>query len=557
MTTLSGPLAIRRFRSLWIASIFSNVGSFLQAVAASWLMLELTGSPGWVATMAASTTLPLLVLALPAGALADLANRRNVLLAAQVAMGVSVAVMGAVDLAGAMTPQLLLGLGLLLGVGVAFNAPVWQAMVPDLVPRQLVSSAVALNSVSFNIARVAGPALGGIIVATAGAGTAFVINGATYLGVIAVLVGFRPQDWVQESESSLAAAMALGIRYARHTPPLRWLLGVAAGFALTSSASQALLPNLTADVLEGEAWLYGALLAAMGAGALVAATTRGRVLPRLGRRTVPVAIVIFGLAGVGLGLAPNGLVAGIAMAFIGLAWVWTLATLNATVQLLSHPWIRGRAISLYTLAFVGISPLGSILAGGVAEVFDVQAAIVALSAGAILLGLAALRMPIVGLDDVTAHRPAEVEDMGHDADEVLPGGPVMILNTWVLAEEDLRGFLDTMEQLRRIRLQTGAYRWRLYRRAEEPRRITEVFLVPSWDDHLRQHRRIDADAAEVIRRAQAFDTADGPVSRHLIAFDVGEYENRPDWDDLVAQHRAAHEEDGSIRLDLDEEDIGA
>ncbi|HSG80412.1 MAG TPA: MFS transporter [Acidimicrobiia bacterium] len=556
MTALSGPLAVHRFRQLWLASILSNVGSFLQSVAAGWLMLELTGSPVWVAAMAASTTLPLLVLALPAGALADLANRRNVLLGAQIAMGVSVGVMAVSDSTGLVTPGLLLGLGLLLGVGVAFNAPTWQAIVPDLVPRQLVASAVALNSVSFNVARVVGPALGGVIVATAGAGTAFAINSVTYIGVIVVLLRFRPGDWATESESSLAAAMALGVRYARHTPTLRWLLGIAAGFAMTSSASQVLLPNLTADELGGDAWLYGALLGAMGVGAVVGAATRDLVVPRLGRRTVPAGITIFGVSGVALGLAPNAPLAGLAMAFGGLAWVWTLATLNASVQLLSHPWIRGRALSLYTLSFVGLTPLGSLLAGGIAEGLGVAPTIVVLSGGALLLGLAAMWMPIVGLIEIEAHEAAEEWDAAPHGDEILVGGPVMVLNTWVIDESDLAEFLDALTELRRVRLQTGAYRWRLYRNADDPHQMTEVFLVPSWDDHLRQHRRIDAAAADVIRRAQTFDSANGPTSRHLVAFDVGEHRNRPDWSVLAAQHRSAHSQDGSVRLDFDEEDVG-
>ncbi len=547
-TSLSEPLHHRRFRVLWIASVFSNVGGFFQSVAAAWLMLEMTGSPVWVSAMAASTTLPLLFMALPAGAFADLANRRNVLLVSQVGMGAVVAVMAAVVLADAATPALLLALGLLLGVGVALNAPVWQALVPDLVPRQLVASAVALNSASFNAARVVGPALAGLVVVTLGAGWAFAINAGTYLAVIVVILGFSAGDWTPQEQAPLVGAIALGIRYARFTPVLRWLLALAAAFALTSAALQTLLPNLTQEAFGGGAVMYGVLLGAMGVGALAGAITRERFGGEMGRKTVPLAMALYGVMGVGVGLVREAWLGGVLMAGAGVCWVWGLTTLNATIQNLSHSWVRGRAMSLYMLAFSGVLPLGSLLSGAVADRVGVPWAVVGLSAGAAAVGLSALRLPIIGFDEVVVPQLADDWDLAPHGDLEVVGGPVLIMNTFVIDEARLAEFMDVLAELRLVRLRTGAYRWRLYRNVDKPNRMTEAFSLVSWEEHLRQHSRMDVGAVETIRKARSFDVGDGPVSRHLVAFDVADPRRRPEWTELIARHGDAHRIDGSIPL---------
>jgi MFS family permease len=542
------PLKVPRFRALWVASVVSNVGSFLQAVAASWLMLELTGSPLWVAAMSASTTLPLLFVALLAGALADVLDRRKLLLVAQSIMGLAAIAMATLWWLDALSPAILLGLGLALGTGLAFNLPAWQALVPDLVPRGMVASAVALNSVAFNVARAVGPALGGFVVAAFGPGIAFGMNAMSYVGVIAVIASFGGRFRADDT-TTIGGAVATGLRYARHTPTFRLLLAIAAGFAITSASVQAVLPNLTQEVLGGSAVMYGVLLGAMGLGALVAAFTRESVTRRLDRRTVPTSIAGFGIAGVGLGLSTVPVLAAGAMAVAGLFWVWTLSTLNATVQLMSPGWVRGRAMSLYMLAFSGILPIGSLFAGAFASATSTPLAIVVLSAGAIVLGMLGLRLPVPSL--------AEVADIDHDGDltiqphpEHVLGSPVMILNTWVIAEDDLIPFLETMNEMRTVRLRTGAQRWRLYRNVSDVRRMTELVVVGSWNDHLAQHRRLDAAASELIRRARSFDVEGGPVTRHLAAIDVTDLSDLPAWSDLKAmdEHAAAHGEDGSIPL---------
>jgi MFS family permease len=530
--------------------VVSNVGSFLQAVAAGWLMLELTDSAFWVGLMAASATLPLLFLALPAGALADMFDRRHILFMAQGLMGAAAVSMAALAYWDRVTPGLLLTLGLVLGTGLAINLPAWQAMVPDLVPRGLVASAVALNSVSFNVARAVGPALGGLIVATAGPDLAFFLNGISYVAVLGVILSWRGSEYRADAPDPMRNAIALGLRFARFTPPFRRLLGVAAGFAITSAVVQALLPNVTEEALDGGATTYGFMLGLMGLGALVSAFLRPRVQNRLGRRMVPSAIVGFGLAGIGVGLSRHPLLTGGAMFVSGVFWVWTLSTLNATVQLLAPAWIRGRAMSLYTLSFVGLLPIGSIFGGALGELIGAPGAVAALSATALMFGLVVGRVGVPGLGEVVSTEPPVDWDLEpHDFE--MSGGPVMVVSTWVIRQAALEDFLHAMDRLRLVRLRTGAYRWRLYRNADDPHRMTEVMVLNSWRDHIRQHRRIDAEAAEVIRAARAFDTNGGPITRHLVAVEVADRESRPQWEELLAVHRGLHDQDGSIPLEGD------
>lgn len=530
---------------MWVASVFSNLGSFFYTVAASWLMLELTGSATWVGLMQAANTLPFLFLGLAAGAIVDLSDRTRVMLISQILMGTAAAAMAIVTLLGFINPPLLLGLGLLIGVGVAFNLPAWQAIVPNLVPRGMLASAVALNSAGFNVARAIGPALAGALVAAAGAGVAFGVNAISFLGVIAVVVVVaRKLELPPPDTTPLASAIGLGIRFARFTPVFRRLLGLLAIFALTSAVIQSVLPSRTVE-LGGSAGTYGVLLGAMGIGALVAAFTRHRIMDQLGPRSIPITLAVFGLAGVAAGGFDAQWVVTLALAVAGACWVLTLVTLNTTTQTISPEWIRGRAMSLYTLAFTGVIPVGTILAGGLADAVGAGASMVILSTGTILLGLAA---PLFRIPDLAELEPPEFNEEFRldDHPENLDGGPVMVVATWTIAEGDYAAFLATMSRVRLVRLSTGAYRWRLYRNVGRPERFTEVYLVHSWNEHLAQHRRIDDGSRSLIRRARDFDRNGGPTSSHLLAIDVA---HPPNWEELVAAHAELHRTDGSIPME--------
>lgn len=506
-------------------------------------MWELTESNTWVGLMVGSVTLPLLFLAIAAGALADMFDRARLMIVAQAIMGGSAATMAILTASGSITPGLLLGLGLLLGSGVALNIPTWQALLPDLVPRGMVASAVALQSAAFNVARAVGPAIGGALVAAFGSQAGFAVNALSYLAVIGVLllVG-RKLETRERQQTSLGAAMTLGIRFARFTPTFRRLLGLVALFAITSSVVQSTLPAHTIG-LGGGSLQLGILLGAMGAGALVGAFVRQRVINKLDRRTVPFTITLFGLCGIALGLAGNLVVAALALFAAGIAWVLTLATMNATAQLMAPQWIRGRAMSLYSLAFAGVLPVGAILAGLVADGIGTSGALYMFSGAAVVLGVISPVFSIPSVDSIdspefTADRPRFLHE-----EPSIEGGPVIVLNTWVIDDADIDEFVDVMNEVRLVRLSTGASRWRMYRSTTNPYRLTEVFSINTWEEHLAQHERVDDASFDLIGRARAFDRAEGPKTRHLVALDM---EHPQNWDDLVASHEEMHLEDGSI-----------
>jgi MFS family permease len=542
MNSATAPLKYESFRIMWIASVLSAVGTFIQSVAGAWLMLDLTDSNTWVGLMVASSTLPLLFLALVSGALADMFDRAKLMLIAQSIMGGSAVAMAVLTYTDRITPPLLLGLGLLLGVGVSLNLPTWHALLPDLVPRGMIASAVAIQSAAFNAARAVGPAIGGVILASLGAAAGFGINSLTYAFVIvAVLIVGRRLEPVDRTVTSFSTAIALGLRFARFTPVFRRLLGLVALFAIFSAVIQSVLPNHT-RALGGDALAYGVLLGAMGVGALFAAWYREAFLDRFPDRPSRVTITGFGLAGLTVGLAPELWVAVVGMLVSGFFWVLTLTSLNATAQLISPSWIRGRAMSLYSLSFGGIFPLGSILAGVVADATSTATAMVALSAAAVMLGLLS---PLLGVPSIRNVEPPEFseERLPPSHDTTVSGESVMILNAWQINREDLVAFTELMTRVRLVRLRTGAHRWQLMRTASDPLRIIEFFEVGSWDEHLAQHRRIDDASAELIARARAFDTSGGPTTRHLIGVDP---RNPRLFEELIRQHEDLHRSDGSI-----------
>lgn len=554
---MTSPLRIARFRALWSASIFSAIGTFVQSVAGSWLMLELTnGSNTWVGLMVASSTLPLLFFSLTAGALADMFDRAKIMVLAQSIMAVSALSMALLTHFGRMTPGILLLLGLMLGMGGALNLPSQQALLPELVPREMIPSAIAFQSAGFNAARAVGPAIGGAIVAAYGAAIGFGVNSISYLAMIAVVLYVASTLGPRERENTtMFSAVTMGIRYARYTEKFRNLLTLSALYAITSAVVQAVLPGYTTE-LRGTAGTYGFLLGAMGTGALIGVATRNRITER-GVHLIPFGIFLFGVFGILLGFVPNLALAAVCMAGCGAFWLLSLSTMNTTAQLIAPDWIKGRAMALYNLSFSGIAPLGSILTGVVADQVGIRATLISFSIGSVVLGLLTPRFRIPKLDEI--EEPAfTIADslnphLGQEVDESLSEeGPVVVLNTWVVDEADIPEFLKVMQQLRLVRLTTGAYRWGLMRNVSDPTRFTEVFANHSWYDHLAQHRRIDDDAAAVIKRARAFDRSDGPMTRHLISVDVLEAIDEYDYMRTLASHEEMHATDGSIPLPSDE-----
>jgi hypothetical protein len=341
----------------------------------------------------------------------------------------------------------------------------------------------------------------------------FGANAVSFLVVVAVLLTL-PRDQIErvvgQSRRHLLRATAVGVRYARFTRDIRVLLAVTAGFTLTAASVQALLAPVAVELGLGGTG-FGILWGCMGVGALVGVGTRERARIRAGGRMVPLSIVLFGVGGVTLGLAPNGIVAGIGMTLAGLAWVWTLITLNATVQLLAPTWVRSRVVSLYALV-VGIQPVGAFLVGALAETTGSGNAVAVATAITLVLGLWALRLDLPVLGRVEEPRSAGLEVLDEHL-RVDVSGPVVVTRDWEVAAEDVDEFLATMRVARRIRRRVGARSWDLHQDALAPNRFTEVVRYAAWDEQVAQRTRLEERDLEVLRHLRGLDVGGAPATR--------------------------------------------
>lgn len=491
------PFRIALFRQVWVASLCSNFGGLIQSVGASWMMTSLGASPQMIALVQASTSLPIMLLSLWAGAIADNLDRRRILLTAQSFMLIVSLMLAIGTWAGIVTPWLLLAFTFLIGCGTAINGPAWQASVGDMVPRPLLASAVSYNSMGFNIARSVGPAIGGAIIAAAGAAAAFAVNAVSYVGLIVVLTRWQPNLPPRRlPRERLGVAMAAGVRYVRLSPPILTVLQRAALFGLAASAIPALMPLVARDLVRGGPLTYGILLGAFGLGAVGGALLARRLRQRATtERIVQLASLALAIGGgtTALGILPLAIPA---LALAGGGWVLALSTFNVSVQLASPRWVVARAIALYQMAAFGGMAAGSWLFGSVASVHGVADALVA-AACVQLLSVAAgfvRRMPEITQADL-APRAGWVEPT--TAVPVQPrSGPIVITVEHRIAEADVARFLTVMSERRRIRRRDGARAWQLLRDLGEPTLWVERFHFGTWLDYVRHNeRRTQADAA--------------------------------------------------------------
>ena len=394
-----------------------------------------------------------------------------------------------------------------------------------------------------------GPIMAGAAVAAFGAGFAFGIKAVSYIGVVAVLILVGKSLAVRDRDrSSIVWAMATGVRFTRHTRAFRRLLILGVLFALSSAVVVAMLPVRTVELGQG-AGTYGLLLGAFGAGSALGGASMTWAARRLGVHSIPWAIILFGIAGVLAGLSPTALSLVAPMFVAGVFWVWTVGTINATIQIMAPDWVRGRVVSLWLIAYAGVVPFGAVLAGLVAERLGAEAATMILSAASVTAGIGA-RM--TGVQDLSkAYTPEFTATQTRHDHSPAHGGPVMILNTWRVAAEDAGEFLDVMREVRLLRLRTGGYRWQLYRRIGPENIFNETFPTPSGEDHLVQHRRIDDASAATLSRVRRLDNSGyGPVARHLMAVDImGEpFLEKRSQVDVNLDHRMMHTLDGSIPI---------
>lgn len=513
------PFRSRTFLRIWSASLVSNFGSLIQAVGASWLMTSLAPSAGYVALVQASTTLPIMLLALPSGAVADIWDRRAIMLIAQAVMLTVSILLAVITFTGHIGPWTLLTLTFLLGCGTALYGPAWQSSVGEQVQREHIPAAVALNTMSYNLARTAGPAVGGIIVATAGAPFAFVVNAMTYVGLIIMLaIWKRPKTESHLPPETMLMAMSAGLRYSRLSPAIRAVL--LRGFVLGAlgSAIWALMPLIARDLLGGSAKTYGVLFGTFGVGAVIGALSSATARQRFRNESlVRVATIAFGLTAAIAAFSPWLLLTLVGFLIGGASWVLMLSTFNITIQLSSPRWVTGRALAVYQMFTFGGMAIGSWIWGEVAESHGL---VVALASSAVLLFASTL----LGLH---AHLP-ETENLNlapsRKALNLKPrielgpeSGRVITTVEYRVPERDHAAFAQAMQEVQRIRRRDGARRWMLMQDMNEPEIWLERFHSPSWVEHLRRYHRFTVADQEIERRAVAFHRGENPPKvRHLL-----------------------------------------
>jgi MFS family permease len=487
---IMGPLRQTTFRRIWLASLISNLGTLIQGVGVAWAMTQMSSSADLVALVQTALNLPVMLIAIPAGAIADVHDRRVVALCSLVLALVAATVLTTLAAVNLLTPALLLILCFAVGCGSAMMSPAWQASVSEQVPPESLASAVALNGISYNIARSVGPAIGGIVVATAGTVAAFAVNTLSFLPLILALF-----LWKRVSERSrlpperLGHAIELAVRYIANSPPIRTVLIRAAAAGVLTGAILALLPVVTHNQLHGDARTYGVLLSAFGIGAVMGAVNTARIRKRLSAETAIRACTLAMSAGmVLLGVSDHVVVAAMAMVVAGAGWIlmWTL--FNVAVQYSAPRWVTARSLAAYQAASAAGLAFGSWGWGHVADMLGVESTLL-VCGGLLLVSIvigAWLRMPEVNaraeetsvLDDPVA----KLHLRGHD-------GPLVIEIEYRVANERAETFNELIQQVQLVRQRNGAYGWSIARDIAEPELWIERYHCPTWHDYLRMRSR--------------------------------------------------------------------
>ena len=467
----------------------SNIGTWMQTVGAQWFLVGLPGAATLVALVQTADTLPDVLLAFPAGALADAFDRRRLLIILQllqVAIGTGLT---ALTLTGHMTPALLLAFTFALGGASAMTLPPYQALIPELVPREQLASASALGAISINLARAIGPALAGLLIARVGVGVVFGINTAAFLLLIGVLlVWHRPLEAAAQSPERFLPALRAGGRYVKYSPITRRILLRLGLFIVPATAVWALLPLVATRLLHLGSGGYGLLLGALGGGAVAGAL----LLPRFNSNLTPngmlaAASAVYAGAMAVLVLVRHPLPAFLVLLPAGAAWVVVISSMNAMIQLFLPGWVRARGLAAYQIVLFGSQAAAALVWGLLAGSFGLVIAFL-LAAGLLLLTAVSLRLwPLYDISGLNRDpsQPWPEPQLGMEPEEDI--GPVLVATTYTVAPERQERFLQAMRDLRLSRLRTGAIRWELYRDGSFPNRFVEEYTVPSWEEHLRQH----------------------------------------------------------------------
>jgi MFS family permease len=491
----------------------------MQSVGAAWLMTTLTSSSLLVALVQSASSLPFFFLALPSGAIADVVDRRRLLLIAQSWMLIVATVLAVLTLCGWMIPSVLLILTFALGLGSVLTAPAWQAITPEIVSREELMPAITLNSAGFNISRALGPALAGLIIAVWGVGITFLINAASFLGVIEVLRRWQrpPREGVAPVER-VEGAIRAGIRYVRHSPDLQIILLRVALFAMAGSALWALLPLVVQHLFGHNALSYGLFLGCLGAGAVIGAIFLPQFRKKLARHyLVALGTLVFSLSTLALWTLTQPVLIGVALLFGGMAWIAVLSTFNAMVQMLSPDWVRGRVLAHYLLAFQGSIALGSALWGWVANHTSLHTSL-GISGGILLLnaGLTVLK-PLPPTGHLDLNPSVQWPEHSGFLQPHSERGPVLITINYRIKPENVAAFTQAIHAVSRIRRRDGAIRWGIYQNLADPEEFTETFVTESWAEHMRQHERMTVTDRHIQQEAWKYHEGKSrPRATHLI-----------------------------------------
>ena len=513
------PLRQRVFRMLWIATVVSNVGSWMNDVGINWTMLTLSADPLSVAMVQAASSLPMFLFALPSGVMADIVDRRKYLLFSQIWVFIAAAGLTFMSWADLVTPGVLLIAAFLLSTGAAMSSPPFQAIVPDLVSKDELGPAIALNSLGINISRAIGPALGGLVLSFAGPWMVFLLNSLSVLGVFWVLYVWKAQPNVQRlPPEHFFPAVRAGVRYVHAAPVLRNVLVRTVAFFVFGSAGWALLPLVARRELGLGPGGYGIMLGCIGVGAVCGAL----LLPRMRKRFNPdqlmvLASVMFAVTLLALAFIRHFWLLNAFEFFTGFAWIAVLSTLNLGAQRSAAKWVKARALAVYLTVFFGSMTAGSALWGQLASQFSIPFSLCVATAGMLLASATVLRWrldqdPDLNLDLSAINEAAPELEIRHDR------GPVMVSYHYLISPQSAHDFVVCMQDMRRVRRRGGALNWAIYEDILTPGIFVETFVVGSWMEHLRQRERYTMNDKKIQNRVLGFHQGpDLPEVRYLIA----------------------------------------
>ena len=533
---ITAPLRHTIFRRIWLASLLSNLGILIQGVGAAWAMTQMTSSADKVALVQTALMLPIMLISMPAGAIADMHDRRIVAM-----VSLAIALTGATTLTvltwlGLLAPNLLLTLCFVVGSGMALFGPAWQSSVSEQVPSETLPAAVALNGISYNIARSFGPAIGGVVVAALGAVAAFALNALLYLPLLVVLFLWnRVHEPSRLPREKLNRAIVSGVRYITNSPPIKTVLLRTFVTGLIGGSLSALMPLVARDLLHGGAQTYGIVLGAFGMGAVIGALNISEIRKRLsGESAVRACAISMGGAIAAVALSREPVLTAAALVIAGSVWMLAVALFNIGVQLSAPRWVAGRSLAAFQASIAGGIAIGSWGWGHLTDAYGVETALL-VSAGLMLasplLGLV-LPMPRVGARN-------EVTDVLADPEVQLQltarSGPLVVEIEYRVAQDDARAFHNVMQDVQLSRQRNGAYGWSIARDIADPELWTERYHCPTWLDYLRQRNRSTQSERALHQQAIAFHTGPDPIRiRRMLERPFGSVRWKEDTPDRAA-----------------------